>query len=481
MSSTTGADDVAHDERALLLPTLAHKKARTPLPKLQLGILLLIQLAEPISSLSIYPYINQLIGELDITGGDKRKVGYYAGLIESLFFVTQSIAVMQWSRLSDRIGRKPVILIGLSGLCISMTCFGLSTTFWQLVVSRCICGFLNGNVGAMKSMLGELTDSTNMAQGFALMPIVWSVGSTLGPFMGGTLARPSDRFPKLFSGSFWKHYPYFLPCAVAATLVAVTALILLFFLEETLATKRKHKHIPQHGSVQPDPESSIPSPKTLVPLRELLIPSIMYPVACYAGLGFLDISVKALLPLFFSTPTAYGGLGLSPSSIGVWLGMMGLVDGTFQALFFAKLVDWMGPKRLFCNAIVCYIPVMLMFPAMSWLVQFRGSVDNWIYFCLASQLVLMVFWDVAFGCVFMFITASAPSKNTLGSINGMGQTLASIARAIGPALATSIYAFSKEYNLLGGNAAFIFLILLACAFRQFIASGLPDEFQDRDE
>ena len=71
------------DERTLLLPTSPRKKTRTPLPKLQLGILLLIQFAEPISSMSIYPYINQLVGELDITGGDKRKVGYYAGLIVS--------------------------------------------------------------------------------------------------------------------------------------------------------------------------------------------------------------------------------------------------------------------------------------------------------------------------------------------------------------------------------------------------------------
>ena len=105
------------------------------------------------------------------------------------------MAVMQWSRLSDRIGRKPVILFGLSGLSVSMTCFGLSKTFWQLVVrsvkvepaecplssfSRCICGLLNGNVGAVKSMIGELTDSTNIAQAFALMPIGWCIGSTLG-------------------------------------------------------------------------------------------------------------------------------------------------------------------------------------------------------------------------------------------------------------------------------------------------------------
>lgn len=210
----SSASHVAQDEASPLLPIPPLRKAPTPLPKIQLGILLLIQFAEPISGTSIYPYINQLVGELEITGGDERKVGYYAGLIvscddpirdshfmlgyrskDSLFFVTQSIAVIHWSRLSDRIGRKPVILIGLSGLCVSMTCFGLSKTFWQLVVrsvrvervryqlnslSRCICGLLNGNVGAVKSMIGELTDSTNIAQAFALMPIGWSVGSTLG-------------------------------------------------------------------------------------------------------------------------------------------------------------------------------------------------------------------------------------------------------------------------------------------------------------
>lgn len=45
--------------------------------------------------------------------------------------------MLQWSRLSDRIGRKPVILVGLAGLCVSMFCFGLSTTFWGLVL-RCV-------------------------------------------------------------------------------------------------------------------------------------------------------------------------------------------------------------------------------------------------------------------------------------------------------------------------------------------------------
>ena len=93
----------------------------------------------------------QLARELDITGGDDAAIGYYAGIIvgrshdlrdffpsgdlqESLFFFAQALTVLRWSRLSDRIGRKPVLLAGLSGTCVSMLCFGLSTNFWSLVV-----------------------------------------------------------------------------------------------------------------------------------------------------------------------------------------------------------------------------------------------------------------------------------------------------------------------------------------------------------
>ena len=53
---------------------------------------------------------------------------------ESLFFATEAITVLQWSRLSDHIGRKPVILIGLLGTTLSMLAFGLSRSFWALVV-----------------------------------------------------------------------------------------------------------------------------------------------------------------------------------------------------------------------------------------------------------------------------------------------------------------------------------------------------------
>jgi hypothetical protein len=132
-------------------------------------------------------------------------------------------------------------------------------------------------------------------------------------------------------------------------------------------------------------------------LWSLLTPVIIIPIANYAMLSFLDVSFRALIPLFLSTPTHLGGMGLTPSSIGLWLAFCGIVDGLFQALFLAKIVDWVGPKRLFCISASCFAPIMVAFPIMSWLVRTRGMVDHAIMYALLGQLILTVIWDMAFG------------------------------------------------------------------------------------
>jgi len=302
--------------------------------------------------------------------------------------------------------------------------------------------------------------------------------------MGGTLARPQDHWPALFGHPFWGRYPYFLPCAVSACLLFLAFFVLLFFLEETLSTKRGSKLTSTTPgiSVDADIDQEALARKSMadIPLRSLLTLTIVIPIANYAMLAFLDIALLALLPLFFSTPTYLGGLGFSPSSIGSWLALFGVMDGLFQALFFARIVDWIGPKRLFCLSVSCFAPIMAIFPIMSWFVHAGGTGDYGITFALLSQLFLIVIWDTAFATIFMFITASAPAKNVLGAVNGLGQTTASMARAVGPALATSLFAFSKEHNLLNGNAVFLILAILGGLLR-WLGSQLPDEIQNRDE
>jgi len=93
--------------------------------------------------------------------------------------LTEAVFILQWGRLSDLIGRKPVLVIGLLGLTLSMTSFGLSHTFIGIICSRALAGTLNGNVGVLKSAIGELTDETNMARAFSFLPLMWFIGSTV--------------------------------------------------------------------------------------------------------------------------------------------------------------------------------------------------------------------------------------------------------------------------------------------------------------
>ncbi|PCH42370.1 MFS general substrate transporter [Wolfiporia cocos MD-104 SS10] len=488
MSPAIREDNGPTEETALLSdgPTIenghrgslkAEPKPITPLPKLQIGILLLLQLAEPITSQCIYPFINQLVSELDITGGDEKKVGYYAGMIESLFFCTEAIFVLQWSRVSDYIGRKPVLLIGTAGLFISMIFFGLSRQFWQLVVSRCLVGALNGNIGVQKSMMGELTDSTNMAQGFSLIPVVWSAGATIGPLIGGQLSKPHDRWPHTFTSHFWIHYPYFLPCAVSAAFSALTFVVAAVLLKETVKTKYR-KHVPGTPTTESHDEIIEEHPITL---RALVAhrPARLS-IAAYVALALLDIAYRALQPLFLSTPLALGGLSQPPATIGAVLGTFGLLNGVLQALFFAPLVRRFGPKRVFMTGMGSFVVLFALFPVLGALARMQGGVTNVVWACVGLQLMVSIVMDMSFGCALIFVTSSAPNKRSLGTINGIGQLLAATMRAVGPASATSFFALSLERNWMGGNAVYLIYIVLSLALFT-VTLPLPREAWQMDD
>lgn len=137
--------------------------------------------------------------------------GYYVGFIESIFALVQMFTVFFWGRLSDSIGRKPVLLIGMSGVAVSTLAFGLSKTFLSMILARSISGLMNGNVAVLKSVLGEITDNSNQARCFVLLPVSFAIGSIIGPSIGGSLSDPVEAFPSLFGNSkFFAEFPYFL-------------------------------------------------------------------------------------------------------------------------------------------------------------------------------------------------------------------------------------------------------------------------------
>ncbi|KAJ7116503.1 major facilitator superfamily multidrug-resistance, DHA1 sub-family [Mycena epipterygia] len=458
------------------------KQQRTPLPQFQLIIVLFLQLAEPLTSQVIYPFAPQLIRDIGITNGDETKVGYYVGIMQSLFFFTQALTVLHWSRLSDRIGRKPVILTGLIGLSMSMYCFGLSRTFWGLVLSRSLNGALNGNIGVIKSMVAEMTDSTNIAQAYAYMPISWSTGSVLGPMIGGFLAHPT-RFPIFADSAFLRTYPYFLPCAVPATFSIAAWIVTLLFLKET-ATGPSVLSIPPitcvHDADAVKREALVETGtlravqtvgEEAVPLRSLMTRRVIVAASNYAFLSLVDIAFRAIQPLFLATPIELGGLGLPTSRIGNLLSIFGLLNGIFQVFFFGRVHDYLGSKTMYTVGIASALPSIAAFPLLNYLARAQG-LSMLVWALALAQIVVSIGLSFSYGAIFIYISSAAPNRASLGATNGLCQLSVSLMRTIGPAAANSLFSLSIEKGYLGGWMVYYALMATTCV-ALWVAVQLP--------
>ncbi|KAL8854734.1 MAG: hypothetical protein Q9221_000516 [Calogaya cf. arnoldii] len=217
---------------------------QTPFPYQQLFILGLCRICEPIAFMSIFPYIYFMITTFHITD-DEDQIGLYAGLVTSAFAFAEFSTGVFWGRLSDKIGRKPVLMVGLIGTLLSMLLFGFASSLPVALLARALGGALNGNVGVLQTTVAEIvTDKEHQPSAYAIMPFVWSLGSILGPLIGGTLAEPFKNYPNFFSrGTLFDSYPFLLPNIVCALVLVVGILIGILFLEETHQEKRYRRDV----------------------------------------------------------------------------------------------------------------------------------------------------------------------------------------------------------------------------------------------
>ncbi|KAI0250883.1 MFS general substrate transporter [Lactifluus subvellereus] len=480
MSPTRFEDDVGEETPFIPVDDPVPRKP-TQLPTAQISILLSLWIAEAVVEHSITPYINQLVRELPIVGGDGRKVGYYTGIILSLHHAAEAIFALPWNRLSDHVGRKPVLLSCLAGTIVSIISFGLSRSFWALAFSRCLHGALKGDIGTVKSMMAELTDETNVARGFSLLPMTWALGYVVGPFIGGILSRPQDRWPHVFSHPFWATYPYFLPCLVVAAYACLSFVAVAMFLEETMnvtsstefQSTRTNRDAPLEDSSDVLNASQKAAQEPL-PLRSVLTRAVVISVVNYAMLSFLEMISLALIPLIWSTPIEFGGLDMSPASIGLWISAYGVMDGIFQFAFFPRIVGRFGPRLVFLTSIAAYAIIYTMFPFENLALRHAavGGPTVIVWLLVFLQLWSLGVSNMGYSAVFMFICAAAPNQRSLGATNGFAQTLASVQRAVGPAAADWLFAFTLMHNILGGKFIYVVLLVLVCVALA-IAAQLP--------
>jgi len=90
-----------------------------------------------------------------VNSGEDRDTAFYAGLLVSAYAMAEALTAIVWGAISDRYGRKPVVLFGLGGVAISCLIFGLAEKYWVALLARFIGGALNGNVAVSSFLLAS--------------------------------------------------------------------------------------------------------------------------------------------------------------------------------------------------------------------------------------------------------------------------------------------------------------------------------------
>ncbi|QRV76687.1 major facilitator superfamily transporter [Ceratobasidium sp. AG-Ba] len=437
----------------------------TPLPMAKFSILLMLNAIAPLAFELIYPFINAMVVEIGVTD-DPERVGFYSGLVESVFSLTGFIMILPCGYLSDTFGRKPVILLGMAGLAVSMVSFGMSQSLVGMIASRCIGGALGASWAAIKVMTGEMTDRSNQDVAFSSLQITYRIGQIIGLPLGGLLAHPEQRF-KWFNSPFWVEYPYLLPCLVGAAFAIFSVVPGIIFIEE----RRTAKRASSYGST----DSTASSTSTLVgPLVDIestekkkqatwssvMTPPIISMLLNNALMCLTSEMLFSIYPLFAYTPISSGGLGMSESKIGTQMAIRSFIH---VAMMFAynRAVSCLNTVNVYKFAMAMWPVVVLGFPVLNWIVRVHPDGNESTVF-FVSQLVFYIIWSIAgfcWVCIGSLVNDASPSAEALSLITGISQMSTILPQAVSPELGNTLFAASVHEHVLGGNL--VWLVLLA--------------------
>lgn len=163
---------------------------------------------------------------IESLGVPENDVAKWAGITSAVFSISQGATGVLWGRASDMTGRKPAIMVGVITAMVSSLLFGFARSLPLAIFARALAGATNGNVGIFRTLVAEMIPEKELQpRAFSLMPTVYTIGSIIGPALGGALANPAVRYPDVFGKSaFFKRYPFALP-NIAASLFFMVGLV----------------------------------------------------------------------------------------------------------------------------------------------------------------------------------------------------------------------------------------------------------------
>ncbi|KIO21444.1 hypothetical protein M407DRAFT_28965, partial [Tulasnella calospora MUT 4182] len=308
--------------------------------------------------------------------------------------------------------------------------------------------------------------------------------------------------------------PYFLPCFISSIFTCFSITTAYFFLEETLPSKVLEKKLKAAAKTELLRSPSASSYGTLTPCITPTRPrdlSVDTPPTCVetpatkavetstlsllldqrvrnvliAGflLSFVCVGWETVFILWAYTPLSLGGLARKPAEIGYALSSTAFL-GIFISLFtFPALHSRFGTKRIYVASMSIWPVVIVLIPLVGWLAntlrnrQVFAAVHSSAlakFYAHSPNEMLAIIWTglvgisaisrfagMAFSANIIMVRSAAPNQESLGSTFGLAQSVACIARATGPAVASSVFAISVDKNILGGNFVWVVLILVA--------------------
>jgi MFS transporter, DHA1 family, tetracycline resistance protein len=356
--------------------------------------------------------------------GDEQAIARWVGILLSTYAVCQFFASPVLGALSDRVGRRPVLLLCLLGSALGYVIFGIGGALWVLMLGRIIDGFTGGDIGTLFAYVGDITPPRERGQRYGMVGGVLGLGFIVGPSVGGLLARISLESP----------------CYAAAAVTALNALFGYFVLPESLRPENRKSSFAVRDL---NPFTQLSEVFAVAKQRSLFLVGFFYflPFAQLIGIG--GVFQKDVMRF---TPTQVGYVFL----------LIGLVDVVMQGFVSGKLIPRIGERNMvllgFYTVGVSYVALALV-PQYTSVAFFMSGI---VCYAVGSG-----FFEPAMNAM----VSNSAGPESQGRIQGASQALQSISRIIGPLTASLLYGVGAGVPYLASAALTLAGIGLLFAFR----------------
>ncbi|WP_187986280.1 MFS transporter [Listeria marthii] len=319
-------------------------------------------------------------------------------LLTSVYALCVFFAAPGLGALSDRFGRRPVLLICFIGSAIGYFVFGLGGALWVLFLGRVIEGITGGSISTLFAFFADITPQEQRTKYFGWVSAAAGAGAALGPAFGGLLA----------------HFGYAVPFFFGAAITLLNFMFGYFYMPESLQEEHRLKRIPL---VRLNPFSQLLNILTIKNLSRLLIAAFLIWVP--------NGSLQAVMTQF-----TIDSFSWKPALIGMMFSIIGIQDILSQAFVMPKLLLKLTDKQIAILGMIAEIIGYALIAASS-------------IFTLAPLLVIGMFvfgfGDSIFGPAFNGMVSKSASASEQGRIQGGSQAIQSLARIIGPIIGGQIY------------------------------------------